>query len=253
MNLRVFGSLVLGLGLMVACKQKDDDGFGEDSFIKSAVDSNPSLVAPVFQPLSENEDRLISNSVNPSDFFLDMSTPFEPMDLPQHQAMNHASPGPLQGLWYMNGNPLADRTVSFANMKFTVKDGKQFAAFPVFGANNYTFTGDEAGEKLYTMARDFNLIYEVSFNNDFTYGEIVPTMKIGVIRIRIPKKIVEFTMTQKQDGYFVRESKFLGKALPAYNFVRIFDKDKNPITSAQEDSWNKYLASAKTIAVPKLK
>jgi hypothetical protein len=253
--MKVRSSLIFFMCLAVtwSCKQKGDDAGGEDSFIKSAVTSNPSLIAPVSQPLTEAEDRLISNSQNAGDFMLDMSSPFEPKDLPLHQAMSEATPAPLQGIWYMNGNPLADRTVSFANMKFINKDGKKFAYFPVFGANNYTFLGDESGEKLYTMAKDFDLIYEVTFNNDFTFGEIVPTMKIGIIRIRIPKKIVEFTMTQKSDGYFIRDSKFLGKPLPSYNFVRIFDKNKNPIPGAPEDSWNKYLASSKTIVVPKLK
>ena len=53
----------------------------------------------------------------------------------------------------------------------------------------------------------------MSFNNDFTLGEIVPTLKIGMIRVRISKQIIDFTMSLKEDGHFIRESKFLGKPL----------------------------------------
>ncbi len=248
MKLFVLSSLVLGLSF-TACKQQNAGG-SEDSFIKSAVAENPNLVAPVSEPLTQGEDQVISASKDPKDYTINVQAGFEPKDVAQYQIQSESTPENLKGLWWMNGNPLADKTVSFAGMKFEAKNGKQFAYFPVFGANNYTFDANESGLKLYNLAAKLDTIYEVTFNNDFTYGEIVPTLKIGLIRVRIPKSIVEFTMTLKEDGHFVRQSKFLGKVLDDYQFVRIVDKNKNPVTGTSDGRWNQYLATTPKIMVP---
>lgn len=142
------------------------------------------------------------------------------------------TPKNLQGLWWMNGNPLADEVVSFAGAQWQeiVEDGEVVGysgTLPVFDEGVWSWHHSHAGHFLYGAVLAHRLVYVAKFNKDFTQGVVLPRIKpLGVLPTLTipPSMLVEFTMTQVDENEFSRDSIVLG--VPSrYRFRRIVDAD----------------------------
>lgn len=152
------------------------------------------------------------------------------------------TPKNLQGLWWMNGNPLADEVVSFAGTQWetiTDADGEitgYVGTLPVYDEGVWSWHDSAAGRLLYTVVLKTKLVYVATFNKDFTYGQVKPTFQpIGVLpKIEIPPSmLVNFTMNQVSSEEFSRDSVVLGQP-SQYRFRRIVDADGNRLPAFDE-------------------
>lgn len=140
------------------------------------------------------------------------------------------TPENLQGLWWMDGNPLADEVVSFAGTSFEeiIEDGELVGyrtEIPVFDEGIWSWHDTLAGRVLYGLVLTQRLVYVGVFNTDFTYGEVTPTIKpLSVLpTVTIPRSmLVDFTMTQVNEDEWSRDSIVFGQA-SSYRFRRIVD------------------------------
>lgn len=148
------------------------------------------------------------------------------------------TPKELQGIWWMDGNPLSDETVSFAKVDFS----QAKPLLPVFGLNNFSWhsgngpsvespEGDpelRKGMFAFSLAQAVSLVYEFDFSgtpNKYEFARIIPTLKtkIGLVekRLRVSPKVMEFTMIRKGPHLYSRDNTFFGKPIPNYFFRRI--------------------------------
>lgn len=165
------------------------------------------------------------------------------------------TPRELQGIWWMDGTPLADETVSFANVDFTLEK----PILNVFGPNNFTYHGGEIGDEypkgdslykkgsqLHSITKALTLVYELEWvgtgGSKYEKARIVPAVraKLGVLEkwLRISPKIIEFTMTRQSEHVYSRDSSFFGKTTEGYSFRRILiPSDKDPKVLEQTEWW----------------
>ncbi|MBC7532311.1 MAG: hypothetical protein H7318_12085, partial [Oligoflexus sp.] len=78
-------------------------------------------------------------------------------------------------------------------------------------------------------------------------------LKIGPVRVKLPRAIADFTIEQKEDGHYIRTIKLLGKTALVYDFIRIIDKNKQPVTVTADDRWNRFIADPRKLTIPKKK
>lgn len=155
-------------------------------------------------------------------------------DIDQHLVIGSdatETPAPLQGLWWMDGNPQADEVMSFANAKFKdIQVGGQVvgheATLVVYDEGIWAWHDSEEGERQARKAYNWRLVYRLVFNADYTHGQIEPILdppegfRFG---IRIPRNpLATFTMDQVNADEYVRDTKLLGKS-NQYRFRRIVD------------------------------
>jgi hypothetical protein len=159
-------------------------------------------------------------------------------DIDQHLVIGSdetGTPAPLQGLWWMDGNPQADEVMSFANATFKAIEigGKVVgheATLVVYDEGIWAWHDSEEGERQARKAYKWRLVYNLVFNADFTQGKIEPILdppegfRFG---IRIPRNpLANFTMDQVNEDEYVRDTKLLGKS-NHYRFRRIVDGQGN--------------------------
>ncbi len=157
------------------------------------------------------------------------------------------TPDSLQGLWWMDGNPLPDEVVSMAGAKFTpvLEDGRVVgheAYLPVYDEGVWTWHDSKEGEALYSAVRKFRLVYHIVFNTDFTEGTVYPTLEKWPTNkvVEIPASmLLSFTMKQVSPDEYSRDSVILGQP-SQYRFRRIVDSQGRRLPVYQE-----YVASIK--------
>ncbi|MFW7379988.1 MAG: hypothetical protein ACOH5I_14335 [Oligoflexus sp.] len=155
------------------------------------------------------------------------------------------TPENLQGLWWMDGNPLADEVISFAGAKFDpiVENGELIgygANIPVFDEGIWTWHDTLAGRFLYSLIQGAQVRYLAVFNPDFTYGEVVPYLQPlkPLPGFEIPSSmLVNFTMTQVDANEWSRDSVLLGQA-SSYRFRRIVEGDGTRLPA-----WDEFVAA----------
>jgi hypothetical protein len=173
-----------------------------------------------------------------------LSIPHSQMDknLPFGSDETH-TPKNLQGMFWMDGNPLPDKLVSLAKLKFTdLKDqnGKvtgHRTYVPVYEQGVWTWDDTKAGHALYKLVHDVKLTYKVDFNADYTFGQVTPlvTLAPGIKPTAIPPSmLVNFTLTLKDPNEFSRDSVLAGKNY-TYRFRRVVDGDGNRLPA-----WNDF-------------
>jgi hypothetical protein len=151
------------------------------------------------------------------------------------------TPEALQGIWWMNGNPLADELVSFASVKWEdiEEDGEVVGyrgSLPVYDAKVWSWHDSDAGSNLYKLVRKTKLVYVAEFNKDFSYGVVTPTFQFGSLNpLEIPpSKFLTFAMRKVSDDEYARESLILG--LPSkYRFRRLVDGNGVLNTTTQKE------------------
>jgi hypothetical protein len=158
------------------------------------------------------------------------------------------TPKALQGIWWMNGNPLADEMVSFAGVKWQAitENGEivgYSGALPVYDAKVWSWHSSPAGIALYEAARLAKLVYVAQFNKDFSYGVVTPRVQLGSLpALNIPpSKLLTFAMRKVADGEYSRESLILG-AESEYRFRRLIDASGEPI----DETFSEFLSLVET-------
>lgn len=164
--------------------------------------------------------------------------PYEFKSVPHAELIEHLVPGsdatdtpaPLQGLWWMDGNPLPDEVVSFAGTKFEAlkEDGVVVgyeAYAPVYDEGVWSWHDSREGKLLYGAVKKFKLVYHIVFNADFTQGEVTPTLDLlpGPLKSEIPQSmLLKFSMKQVSPVEYSRDSIIAGRP-SAYRFRQIVD------------------------------
>jgi hypothetical protein len=146
-------------------------------------------------------------------------------------------PPALQGLWWMDGNPLADKIVSFGASPWD--DETHQTNIVVYGEGIWSWHGDLEGSALYASVRASELVYELTYDADVTFAEIVPTVKVGLGRVRVPPSLVRFTATRISDDLWLRHSYLNGRLVHTYAFRRIVRGD-----GTREPAYDDYVAAA---------
>jgi hypothetical protein len=175
------------------------------------------------------------------------------------------TPEPLRGIWWMEGNPLGDETISFADMDFS----QDKPLFSTFAPNNFSYhsgkapgpgetKGDqfyEEGVHLFADATEKAVVYEFNFkggkNSDYKFANIKPIATLKIldfdIRLRIQPGLLNFTLeyvdqdTYRRNNYlFGRMSKEPKKA--GYNLKRILKPSPtNPLEMVPTKHWEEYI------------
>ena len=158
------------------------------------------------------------------------------------------TPKNLQGLWWMDGNPLADEVVSFASAQIEpIYEDEELTGYkaniPVYDEGIWSWHDSFGGRLLYRAVENSRLVYEGIFDIDFTHGEVTPIIKLFSVfpELQIPQSmIVNFSMTQVSEDEWSRDSVLFGDE-HQYRFRRIVDGQGNRLP-AYED----YLISIET-------
>lgn len=144
------------------------------------------------------------------------------------------TPESLQGLWWMDGNPLPDEVISFASAQFEPKtddNGNLFyeAAVAVYDSNIWSWHDTLAGRSLYRVVESQKLTYILRFNEDFTSASIIPRIKpVAVLgSLTIPQSmLITFDLNKLNEDEWSRDTVLFGQE-SSYRFRRIVDGDGN--------------------------
>jgi hypothetical protein len=155
------------------------------------------------------------------------------MIYPTHGSNPGNIPEAMMGLWWMDGNPLAENVASFGG-------GRALSATDVYqstlGNRNWMFDDTPGGLKLLQATR-FNLTGIFSFNADYTEG----TIHTRLSGIRIPTALLEFPMVRIDADTWRRPSILLrGLYTQEYMLRRIVD----PAGQRIEPTWSDFLANS---------
>lgn len=156
-------------------------------------------------------------------------------DIDQHMVHGSASnntPEKLQGLWWMDGNSLPGEIISFAGAEFKeiINSGEvtgYLATVHVYDEGVWSWHNTTSGKRWLDIVTAAKLVYQFSFNADFTKADIIPTFKplplLG--ELVIPQsQLLDFSMTETEPGIFRRDSVVLGAASSGkYSIRRIVD------------------------------
>ncbi|KAI8913361.1 hypothetical protein EDD86DRAFT_104479 [Gorgonomyces haynaldii] len=127
------------------------------------------------------------------------------------------------GLWYMNGNPLADECLSFAGVKWDEKEQAYLAK--VYDEKIWTWDDNIQGRVLYQAVRTAGLTYAITAVNATTY-HVKPLLRLpGYLLnkdVAIGDMLAEFLIMKTEDpNQWRRASAFFGKPVADYKFQRI--------------------------------
>jgi hypothetical protein len=187
---------------------------------------------------------------------------------------NSDFPDALKGVWWMDGNPMPDSLVSFANADWD-PIAKE-VTIKVFGSNNWSFHAspvvNELSEKLHVqnLPRGSGLLLH-GFTNSmqvtykFAWTDFDTSNTVNIIphftKLKIglkSKNIADFKFVETADesefrrliqennedasaDILIRRSTILGRSMKDYKFKRIIDKDGNIL----KDNYMNYLFAMK--------
>ncbi|NRA65928.1 MAG: hypothetical protein HRU19_15680 [Pseudobacteriovorax sp.] len=160
-----------------------------------------------------------------------VSVPHKDIDgflVPGSDATN--TPEALQGLWFMDGNPLADEVISFASARFepyvdAEGNSGYKALVPVYDEGIWTWHDNAYGRLLYGLVLKSRLEYLIEFNEDFSEGQVTPTFDPLILLPSIvvpPSMLVDFELNKVAEDEYARDSIILGQ-VSTYRFRRIVD------------------------------
>ena len=155
------------------------------------------------------------------------------------------TPENLQGLWWMDGNPLADEVVSFAGAQYeAIEEDDEVVGYSaeiaVYDEAVWTWHNSFGGHLLYRLVNQQKLVYHGIFNADFTHGEVTPIIRpFSVLpEVEIPQSmLVNFSMTQVTEDEWSRDSVLFGQS-SSYRFRRIVDGEGNRLPA-----WDDFVQS----------
>lgn len=237
----------------ISCKENSKPNHSTESSVFSDVIALGKRAVLAIGQKSKEEDMIGEN-------YELRTESFPRADIGLHQIAGSdltGTPKALQGIWWMDGNPVFDETVSFANVDFTAK----YPLISVFGENNFSFhsgegkdfdglqadTTSRAGYSAFIGAQASSLVYEFHFT-DKTYTEatIIPIVTIGKIlgnRIKVSEDIVNFSFKKAGENLYLRPTSVSGKKLPDYFFRRILvPSAADPKVLEKTEFWDEYVA-----------
>ncbi len=249
--------LVIGV-IFFGCKNRTDPPEA------SQVQSAPKLS---FLPFNIYKSGPLSNSESESLKVegLGLSESFDRQDIGKYQIAGSdktGTPRSLQGIWWMDGNPISDETVSFAKVDFTSAK----PLFPIYGVNNFSFHGGDGspeakktnlgrdysqGEQAFNMAIFTGAMYEFSFKNyesdPYGFGTILPVLTIRAAgfeqRFSISQNLFTFTLRKIDPDFYERETIVNGKTNEGYQLKRILvPSEKNPEELLPTRFWEEFIS-----------
>ncbi|WP_437321563.1 hypothetical protein [Sorangium sp. So ce385] len=146
-------------------------------------------------------------------------------------------PEALQGLFWMDGNPLPDEVVSLGGSVWDAETST--TRIHVYGERVWSWHADLRGRGLYALVRAARLVYELRLDAERTFGEIVPFVSLAGRRVRVPEQLARLTMRRVSDGHWLRESWFFGVFHHVYDLRRIVCGD-----GSRTDAFAAYASSA---------
>ncbi|MBW4644916.1 MAG: hypothetical protein KME23_18315 [Goleter apudmare HA4340-LM2] len=137
-------------------------------------------------------------------------------------------PSVLQGVFFMDGNPLPDDCITFYNLEWDAQT--LTLLLPVFGRLQWTFHNSILGLLLLRGAQLVQFTYKIQFEDaTLQRSQIIP-LALG---IPIPRFLIDATMCQEKDSKdgdtWKRKNIWLG-GIPwvgEYTLRRIVDADGN--------------------------
>ncbi|MCX6108335.1 MAG: hypothetical protein NTZ90_01870 [Proteobacteria bacterium] len=132
-------------------------------------------------------------------------------------------PATIQGIWWMDGNPIGDILVTLGSSHY---DPATRTAFLTTGdEGSYSFRKSDMTRAAYEQARKSGEGYVMQFDESFTNATIKPSLLKDGERVLISDKLVRFSMHLVEDGHWVRESYIFGIRIPDYNLRRVVRPD----------------------------
>jgi hypothetical protein len=195
---------------------------------------------------------------------LELGPSFDRQDIGKYQIAGSdktGTPKALQGIWWMDGNPVGDETLSFAEVDFTSAN----PLFPVYGVNNFSYQGGDPsaeakktdigrdygqGEQAFHMARLTSALYEFSFktldSEPYGFATMLPILGIRAAgfeeRFSISQNIFTFTLRRVHADYYERETEINGKVNAGYQLKRILIPDSaNPDKLNPTTYWEEFV------------
>ncbi|MEQ8997772.1 MAG: hypothetical protein RID53_14865 [Coleofasciculus sp. B1-GNL1-01] len=135
-------------------------------------------------------------------------------------------PDILQGVFFMDGNPLADDCCTLEGGQWNANSRTLF--LPVFAPFQWTFQVSEQGRQLLNFVNFAKVTYKFEFDPTFRYAIIIPI----VFGLSIPTWLVEFSMIQMDNDmqgntWKRKNSWLLGLSdTGEYTFRKIVDKNR---------------------------
>ena len=147
------------------------------------------------------------------------------------------TPALLSGLWWMDGNPLPDEVLSFADAPW---DGaRRQTRIVVYDQGVWTWHASLPGRALYRAVQGVRLVYELHFDDALSFVEIKPLVELGKVRVAIPDWLVRLTAKRVEDGIWLRYSYALRVHVHTYALRRIVRAD-----GTREPAFADYVAQA---------
>ncbi len=256
------GMLAAFLLTSFACKEVSKESSGLNADAAAVAAGNEALLSSGSLPEPKASPKLAADALNSNAYRL-ADKSFSRLEVGDFQVAGSdltGTPKALQGIWWMDGNPLKDETISFANVDFS----QDKPLLPVFGPGNFTFhagtdsavkspdnnSDDKDGINLYALVAASGVVYEFDFSRDrsnYTFARIVPVVRltVGILEkmLRVSPKIVEFTMTKVTPNLYKRENAFFGKSVDSYQFRRILvPSEADPRVLEKTEFWDDYAA-----------
>ena len=185
------------------------------ALMRYAAELELGLVAPPADAVSSAPDttayRLVEVPSSSADAFMPIAGP------------RTGLPASLQGLFWMDGNPLPDKLVSFGASSWDA--ATRTTRIKVYDEGIWSWHGDLAGRALYGFVRAVELTYELQFNEALDFAEITPILHVSGKTVRVPSSIVRFTARLTGEGVLLRESYLFGRLFNTYHFRRVVTAD----------------------------
>jgi len=146
-------------------------------------------------------------------------------------------PETIQGIWWMDGNPLGDILVTLGSSHY---DPATRTAFLTTGdEGSYSFRKSAMTRSAYEHALKDGQGYVMQFDETFQHATITPSLLKNGKRQLISTKIVRFEMHYAGDGHWIRQSWVFGIRIPDYNLRRVVRAD-----GTRDPAYTGYLKSA---------
>ncbi|MCX6130455.1 MAG: hypothetical protein NTX25_15510 [Proteobacteria bacterium] len=182
---------------------------------------------------------------------------FNLVTFPNSELAKHMIPGSdaqkippnLQGIWWMDGNPLAKGdVVSFAKANWDFPNHRFL--FEEYGVNNMSVEGNEKGLSSFATTLSNNLSLTFQFNSDYTYAQLMQSNRVPgtKLRIKIPTSLINYKLKQEPDGDYVRQTWVELLRIPDYHMRRIIDANGQPV-EPNYSNWKKVAPAYLTVPI----
>ena len=144
-------------------------------------------------------------------------------------------PEVLQGVFFMDGNPLPDDCITLEGGKWS--ENTLTLTLPIFAPRQWTFHVSVGGLLLLNFVRLAQIVYKINFEDEtLVKAQIIPV----VLGWHVPTFLANFTMERSPDDtdgkIWIRKSSWLGGIISpgAYILTKIVDKDGNYLDAFQD-------------------